>query len=325
MPPKLRRNPRHPREELSPSAVAFDGPFTHEHIHTRGIRLHAATAGDPANPLIVLLHGSFSGWFDFREVIAPLAAAGFHVAAVDMRGFGMSDKPPTSFGYDIRNATGDVSGLIRALGHGSAIVIGSDTGGTVAWTLAANQPQRVRALVAVASVHPTDLRRGVASRPWRFPGLLSRNLLARLPAVGVKALRRWTPVFYRRQLRLNTTADFHRSPEFATELATRLDSARIGNVGPAIMHNNRLLLSAVPLAWLRTKVTAPTLLLYQRQGAWKHLLERAKTRVAPDTPVEQVTVPGTRNLPHLENPTAFVAAVLGFLRAVGEPVDPTAD
>lgn len=322
MPPELRRSPRASREELSPSAVAFDGPFTHEHIHTRGIRLHAATAGDPANPLIVLLHGSFSGWFDFRQVIAPLAEAGFHVAAVDTRGFGMSDKPPTSFGHDIRNATGDISGLIRALGHGSAIVIGSDTGGTVAWTLAANQPHRVRALVAVASAHPTDLRRCVASRPWFFPWLLVRALLVRLPSVGVKALRRWIPVLYRHQLRLNTTADFHRRPEFATELAARLDGTRIGNVGSAIVHNNRLLLGAVPRAWLRTKVTAPTLLLYQRQGGWKHLLDRARARVATGTTVEQVTVPGTRNLPHLENPAGFVTAVLDFLAAVGEPVAP---
>ena len=100
---------------LSPSVVELDGPFEHEFLHTRGIRLHAATAGDPDNPLVVLLHGSFGGWFDFREVIALLADAGFHVAALDMRGFGMSDKPPLEPGQDIRVAVGDVSGAIRAL------------------------------------------------------------------------------------------------------------------------------------------------------------------------------------------------------------------
>ena len=40
---------------LPPSVVELDGPFEHEFLHTRGIRLHAATAGDPDNPLVLLL------------------------------------------------------------------------------------------------------------------------------------------------------------------------------------------------------------------------------------------------------------------------------
>ncbi|MGP6175535.1 alpha/beta fold hydrolase [Corynebacterium sp. A21] len=299
--------------EFSPSVIALEGPFNHELVHTRGIRLHAVTAGDPENPLIVLVHGSFGGWFDFREVIAPLAAAGYHVAAVDVRGYGMSDKPPTSYGYDLRNAAGDLSGLIRALGHGSAIVIGNDTGGSVAWVLAANHPERVRALVAVAAAHPTDLRRSVSSRPWLFHRLIIRGLLYRLPS-GISAhLMRFQKATYRRQLQVNTTTEFQRSPAFREQLELRQLAARISNTGPAIVHNNRLLLSVVPLSWIGRQVTVPTLLMYQEQGAWRHLSNRARLRVAKGSPVEQVAVEGTRNLPQLENPAGFVAAVTDFL------------
>lgn len=315
------RRQRGTRTDLSPTVVALDGPFTHEHIHTRGIRLHAATAGDPADPLILLLHGSFAGWFEYRGVIAPLAEAGYHVAAVDTRGYGMSDKPPTSYGYDIANAVGDVSGLIRALGHGSAVVVGSDTGGTVAWTLAASEPERVRALVAVGAAHPVDLRRAIAGRPWLYPWLLTRSLLWRLPSSGISLLRRWTPELYRRQLRLNTAGTFHRSRSFTEELRLRLTASRISNTGPAIVHNNRLLLTSLPSAWLRKLVAAPTLLLYQEQGAWPHLARRSRDRVAPDTAVEQVAVPESRNLPHLENPAGFVAAILDFLSRELSPGD----
>ena len=73
---------------LSPSVVELKGDFEHEFVHTHGLRLHVVTAGEKGNPLIVLIHGSFGGWFEFRDVIAPLARKGFRVAAVDLRGFG---------------------------------------------------------------------------------------------------------------------------------------------------------------------------------------------------------------------------------------------
>lgn len=307
------RGARNLRADLSPSVVALEGPFNHEHLHTRGIRLHAVTAGDPADPLLLLLHGSFSGWFDYRGVITPLAAAGYHVAAVDTRGYGMSDKPPTSFGHDIRNAVGDISGVIQALGHDSAVIVGNDTGGSVAWTLAACQPERVRALVAISAAHPVDLRRAIASRPWLYPWLLVRSLLCRLPSAMISRMRRWMPALYRRQLRLNTTGNFHRRTNFRQELQLRLTAANIANTGSSIVHNNRLLLTSLPLNWLRAQVTSPTLLLYQAAGAWPHLAQRSRDRVARGVTAQQVAVPGARNLPHLENPEGFVTAVLDFL------------
>ena len=107
---------------LPPSTVELEGPYAHEFVHTRGIRLHVATAGDSSRPLVLLIHGAFGGWFDFQDVIAPLAQRGFHVAAVDMRGFGMSDKPPIDAGQDIRTLVGDISGLIQALGHDLSLI-----------------------------------------------------------------------------------------------------------------------------------------------------------------------------------------------------------
>ncbi|WP_311143732.1 alpha/beta fold hydrolase, partial [Corynebacterium durum] len=134
---------------LSPSEVAVEGPFSHEFVHTRGVRLHAATAGDPTDPLILLLHDHTGGWFDYIHSISPLAAAGFHVAALDMRGFGMSDKPPS--GYGIRYAVGDVAGVIQSLGHKRAHIVGCGSGGAVAWTLAANYPEHTLSLTSMCA------------------------------------------------------------------------------------------------------------------------------------------------------------------------------
>ena len=47
--------------ERSPGIIALDGPFTHDHVSVRGIRLHLAEAGSPTKPLVLLIHGAFGG------------------------------------------------------------------------------------------------------------------------------------------------------------------------------------------------------------------------------------------------------------------------
>jgi len=54
-------------------------------------RLHYMEAGE--GPLVVLLHGFPEFWYGWRLQIQPLAAAGFHVVAPDMRGYNLSSKP----------------------------------------------------------------------------------------------------------------------------------------------------------------------------------------------------------------------------------------
>ncbi len=290
--PRFRRRP-----VLSPSVLELEGPFRHQMVHTRGVRLHAAVAGDPGDPLVVLLHGTFGGWFEFRRVIAPLAARGFRVAAVDARGYGLSDKPPATSGDGLRTAAGDVAGLIRALGHDRAVVVGAETGGTVAWALAAYYPALVAGLVSVSAAHPVDLRRAVAARPWLHASTVAHPLL---PLLGAPA--------YRRHLAASTTPDFRRTPVFQEELELRLRAAQIGRTRPAVLRHSRL--RTASSRWVDERVTAPTLLIQPLQSVWRHLARRCLTRV--DAPLSVRHVPGSRNLPHLENPQGFIEVVEHF-------------
>lgn len=299
-------------QPLPPSVVELDGPFTHEFVHTRGLRLHAAVAGDPADPLIVLLHGAFGGWFDYRHVIAPLAQAGYHVAAVDLRGYGMSDKPPTPQSSNLRMLASDVAGVIPALGHDDAVVVGADTGGTVAWSLAVTHPERVAALVSVSSAHPVDLRRAVAARPWNFLWILARAAFFRLPSRLWASSRRLRDRGHEFHLRLNTTAQFQQSPRFTEELELRRRAAAISNAAVSAVHNARVLLAAAPLAWVSAKVPSATLLVHPDQGLWTHVVRRSRARVAGR--VAQARVPGAKTEPHVENPQGFVDTLLEFLR-----------
>lgn len=120
-------------------------------VATNGIELNIAEQGDHTAPLIVMLHGFPESWFSWRHQFAPLAEAGYHVVAPDMRGYGDSDKPKDIEAYNQIEVVNDIKGLVRALGHETAIVLGHDWGGPTAWACANWHPD-VFTAVGVLSV-----------------------------------------------------------------------------------------------------------------------------------------------------------------------------
>ncbi len=131
------------------------GPWTHREISANGIRLHVAEAG--GGPLVLLLHGFPEFWWSWRSQLPALADAGLRAVAVDLRGYGDSDKPPR--GYDLWTLAGDVAGLVRALGGTRAALVGHDWGGIIAWCVAALHPRSVSSIAVLAAPHPLALRR----------------------------------------------------------------------------------------------------------------------------------------------------------------------
>jgi pimeloyl-ACP methyl ester carboxylesterase len=143
------------------SCVLDDGPWAHRFVGANGTRFHVVEAG--AGPLVLLLHGFPEFWWAWHDVLPGLAGAGFRAVAVDLRGYGASDKPPR--GYDGYTMAGDVAGLIRALGERSAILVGAGMGGMVGWTAAAFHPRLVSRLVVIGAAHPLRLRTAILSDP----------------------------------------------------------------------------------------------------------------------------------------------------------------
>jgi len=161
------------------------------------VTLHYVEAGD--GPLVVLLHGFPEFWYGWREQIAPLVKAGFRVVAPDLRGYNLSSRPQGFAAYTADKLAADVHGLIQELGAESAMVVGHDWGGTVAWTLAMNHPEDVDRLAILNAAHPRKLNEGLRSprqllRSWYFFYFQS----PRLPERRARA-RNWR--FFKRFLR----------------------------------------------------------------------------------------------------------------------------
>ena len=214
-----------------PSVVDLPGDFRHRMLHTRGVRLHAAVAGAPADPLIVLLHGAYGGWFDFRYALAPLASRGYHVAALDQRGFGMSDKPAHRGGNLLRILRGDLGGVIHALGHANAALVAADTGAVVARALEQAQPQLVRSVLTLPNEPYLPAWLG------RLPAPVAAATATHLPGALDRA---WRSAFHATLARAAADSAAKHPEHPAETLATRLAALRIENALPHILATHRL-------------------------------------------------------------------------------------
>ncbi|MFN0094512.1 MAG: alpha/beta fold hydrolase [Dehalococcoidia bacterium] len=163
--------------------------ITHRFIETNGIRMHIAECG--SGPLVVLCHGFPESWFSWRHQLPALAAAGYHVVAPDQRGYGETDAPTAIDQYSQFHLSGDIVGLIRALGEQQAILVGHDWGSPVVWNTALLRPDLVRGVMSLSvpfqprgSVKPTDGMRAMAGENFFYilyfqePGVAEAELEA---------------------------------------------------------------------------------------------------------------------------------------------------
>jgi pimeloyl-ACP methyl ester carboxylesterase len=171
------------RRGPDPSSVRLPGPWTHRGVSANGIRLHVAEC-DGGGPLVVLAHGFPQFWWAWRHQLTGLAAGGFRVAALDLRGYGDSDKPPR--GYDLWTLAGDVAGLVRALGEPRAHLVGHGWGGLIGWTVAALHPRVVASLAVLGAPHPLAVRR--AALRGRPRATVRHALRAQVPRLPERAL-----------------------------------------------------------------------------------------------------------------------------------------
>jgi len=142
-----------------------------------GLRVHMLEAGFEAKsqPLVLLLHGFPELAYSWRKVMLPLAAAGFHVVAPDLRGYGRTTGWDAGYDGDLAsfrllNAVRDALGLVSALGYRNiALVAGHDFGSPLAAWCALVRPDVFRsvALMSAPVALPPELPFDTANNPPR--------------------------------------------------------------------------------------------------------------------------------------------------------------
>lgn len=119
-------------------------------VDNGGLKLSVQVAGpaESAFPPILCVHGWPELSHSWRNQLEHFARRGFRIAAMDVRGYGESDKPYPIEAYTLEQLTGDVAAVIDALG-GHAILFGHDWGAPIVWHSALRHPGKV---VAVAGL-----------------------------------------------------------------------------------------------------------------------------------------------------------------------------
>ena len=121
--------------------------WRHRTVESNGIRLHLVEEG--AGFPVVFCHGFPELWYSWRHQIPALAAAGLRPIALDLRGYGETDKPEAIEEYDIQHLVGDLIGVLDALKLDKAVLVGHDWGSFVVWSMAVMHPERVERVVSL--------------------------------------------------------------------------------------------------------------------------------------------------------------------------------
>ncbi len=262
-------------------------------LQVAGLRLHVRDTGPREAPAVILLHGfgaSLQTWEDWSNDLQ----ADHRVIRLDLPGFGLTGADPGS-NYTDAHALKLLVALMDQLGLARASIVGHSMGGRIAWTFAAQHPERIDKLVLVAPDGFASFGRtyGETQRvppmlrllPYVLPGFLLRASLR--PAYGnPDAL---TDALYRRYRDML--------------LAPGVRRAIVDLTAQQVL---------VPPEPLLRRIQAPTLLLWGAQDAMIPASNAADyLRVIPDARLHEF--PGIGHLPQEEAPAASVAVVRAFL------------
>jgi pimeloyl-ACP methyl ester carboxylesterase len=164
-----------------------DGIRTRRVPHVNGLDMHLLEAGDPAHPLLLLLHGFPELAYSWRKVMLPLAAQGYWVVAPDQRGYGRTTGADARFEGDLAqfrlmNLARDVIGLVHALGRTRVrALVGHDFGSPVAAYATLFRPDVFPAVALMSAPFAGPPARLADGRPPP-----AQDIVAELAAIGRK-------------------------------------------------------------------------------------------------------------------------------------------
>lgn len=244
----------------------------------------------------MFVHGLLASSATWKEVLAR-ASTGRPAIAVDLPGFGCSDRP-WPFDYTVAGEAAALIAYLDARRIERAVLVGNSLGGSIAMILAAEQPERVAAIVLVAPA-TSD-----APIPWTLRAL-------RTPLVGEVALALASRPFVAFGLRHRLFARASRVTEGA------IDDAWFPLTIPGTRRAALVLIRSDPRRYvgLEKRIRVPTLVIWGQEDRLLPIreAERVASRIAGS---RVVVLPEAGHLPQREVPAAFSRAVSGFLGGV---------
>ncbi|CAG4951296.1 unnamed protein product [Parnassius apollo] len=159
------RNPWDLKLRLVPPANLTDPKYgVHKYVKANNIKLHYVESGDASKPLMLFLHGYPEFWYSWRHQILEFKKD-YWCVAVDMRGYGDSERPEGVSSYKIDLLVEDVRDFLRQLGRDKCILVAHDWGGLVASKFRNQHPDALHAIIMLGSASITAWLHEVWNNP----------------------------------------------------------------------------------------------------------------------------------------------------------------
>jgi pimeloyl-ACP methyl ester carboxylesterase len=272
-------------------------PGIHDHfVAIDGIKYHYTEYPGPGEN-IVLLHGFASSTYTWEKVALRLQAKGYHVWALDMKGFGWSDKPEDA-DYAPLQLLEEVNAWMEKMDLRKVVLVGNSLGGAIAWNMALLHPEKVKKLVlidAAGFMHDIPF-------PVRLAGLPGAGGVARL--------------IFGRWMIEDTFNQVYFDPAAITEeqIDAYYDRMRTENALGAMAAIGRSVstLSDKEYALRIPEIQVDTLIIWGRDDAWIPLEDGFRFKeVLPNATLE--VIPFCGHAPQEEKPEETARLILEFL------------
>jgi pimeloyl-ACP methyl ester carboxylesterase len=157
-----------------------------------GVTIHIAEAGPADGPAVMLVHGFPQNWWEWRDMIGPLAADGYRVLCPDLRGAGWSSAPRSR--YAKNEMADDLADVLDRLAVEKVKLVAHDWGGPVAFIMMLRHPEKVSGFFGINTVAPW-VKRDLATirNIWRF----WYQIPISLPVIGPRVISSGNPRFTR--------------------------------------------------------------------------------------------------------------------------------
>lgn len=143
-------------------------PFDPHYLEVGGLRMHYVDEGPADGDVVLLLHGEPSWSYLYRTMIPVLVDAGLRAVAIDLVGFGRSDKPADRADYTYQAHVDWTWGTVDTLGLTDITLVCQDWGGLIGLRLVGEHPDRFARVVAANTTLPTgDQHPGEAFLAWQ--------------------------------------------------------------------------------------------------------------------------------------------------------------
>lgn len=132
------------------------------------LNMHYVDEGPRDAEVVLMLHGEPSWSYLYRNMISPVAAAGYRVIAPDLIGFGKSDKPTEQSDYSYQNHVDWIRALLMQLKLRDITLVCQDWGGLIGLRLVGEHPELFARVLAANTMLPTgDHHPGAAFLQWQ--------------------------------------------------------------------------------------------------------------------------------------------------------------